>query len=422
MPPNQPRPTTSCQPFRRPIRWFTAIVLLLGGGFLLWTSFGNRWQVYTPGPVSLAHTFIGPDCWHCHQGESGGGRSYGVVSNQACLRCHDGSVHHENQITEDVPRCANCHREHQGRSQLSQVRDIACTGCHSKLTTSSGPSTDYHRRVVDFPSHPEFAVLERRTRDAAAIWFNHAVHLKPEGLLGHKGERIQLECSACHQPDAGRRYMKPVTYHAHCSDCHSNALAFDSEPLLNRIAPHREPEMVLGVVRERYTQFIQQFPEILSNEAAKIPKRPIPGRPVREPVTEVQWSWVNQRLRRAERVLFEGGGGCRYCHSIAEAKDKWQVVSTNIPDRWLRHSTFRHDSHRMMSCTECHAARTSTKTSDVLLPSVNSCKNCHHSQGGARNTCVECHLYHDRTKERDFNGPLPLDTTKWLRTGIGDDK
>jgi hypothetical protein len=408
------------QPFRRAARWLTAAVLVLAGGFLLWSAFGNRRQVFAPAPVSLAHAFIGTDCQHCHAGEPAGGRPGGAVPDRACLRCHDGSAHHEDQIRADVPGCAGCHREHEGRSHLAQVADSFCTRCHANLTTTSGPSARFHRRVIDFRSHPEFAVLEHRLPDTAEIRFNHALHLKPEGVLGLKRERIHLECSACHQPDASRRYMKPINYQAHCAECHGNALAFDTEPRLNRLAPHREPEIVLGVVRERYTQFVQQHPEIVAEDRGAAPERPLPGRPIRQPVTETQWAWVNQRLQRAERVLFEGAGGCRYCHRVEAGKDMWRVLPTNIPERWLRHSTFRHDSHRMLGCTECHAARTSAKTSDVLLPSVQSCTQCHHSEGGARDTCVECHLYHDRTKERGFNGPLPLGRTRWLPGGNSD--
>jgi hypothetical protein len=36
------------------------------------------------------------------------------------------------------------------------------------------------------------------------------------------------------------------------------------------------------------------------------------------------------------------------------------------------------------------------------------CRECHQPRGGARTGCVECHLYHDKTKERDPNGPLTV--------------
>jgi hypothetical protein len=414
MPPSQTRTAPPSKPFLRAAGWSTAVAAALGGGFLFWAAVGDRRQDFSPGPVSTAHAFIGAECRHCHTGDTANGRTAGAVPDRACLHCHDGAIHHAEQIRLDVPGCTSCHREHQGKSHLAQVPDTSCTRCHANLNTTAGPSERFARRVVDFSSHPEFAVLAGRRPDAAAIRFNHAAHLKPEGLLGSDRERIHLECTHCHQPDAGRRHMKPIDYRQHCARCHATALAFDNEPALDRLAPHREPEVVLGVVRERYTQFVLRHPEIVAKDREEPPERFLPGRPIRQPVTEAQWSWVNRRVQTAERVLFEGGGGCRYCHRVEAGKDMWQIAPTDIPDRWLLHSTFRHDSHRMLGCTECHAARTSTQTSDVLLPSVQSCKQCHSSAGGARDTCVECHLYHDHTKERGFDGPLTLDRKKWL--------
>ena len=49
-----------------------------------------------------------------------------------------------------------------------------------------------------------------------------------------------------------------------------------------------------------------------------------------------------------------------------------------MPDRWFAHGGFNHEKHRVVSCAECHPkAKGSEKTSDVLLPGVESCRNCH---------------------------------------------
>jgi hypothetical protein len=54
----------------------------------------------------------------------------------------------------------------------------------------------------------------------------------------------------------------------------------------------------------------------------------------------------------------------------------------------------------MVQCASCHEqAQNSKETSDVLLPHADSCRQCHHPQGGARSDCVLCHSYHDRKKE-----------------------
>ena len=87
---------------------------------------------------------------------------------------------------------------------------------------------------------------------------------------------------------------------------------------------------------------------------------------------------------------------CEFCHVMSyPGNARPDVLPTAIPVRWLPHSTFDHHVHRPLACAECHdTATTSTETKDVLLPSVAVCRRCH--------------LYHDKTKERDVNGPLTV--------------
>jgi hypothetical protein len=79
-------------------------------------------------------------------------------------------------------------------------------------------------------------------------------------------------------------------------------------------------------------------------------------------------------------------------------------LPTNEGRRWFTASVFDHTAHRTLGCTECHPqARTSTQTTDVLLPDATSCARCHHPGGtrtlAASNNCTTCHQYHDRSKE-----------------------
>ncbi|RMG46152.1 MAG: hypothetical protein D6723_17355 [Acidobacteria bacterium] len=81
--------------------------------------------------------------------------------------------------------------------------------------------------------------------------------------------------------------------------------------------------------------------------------------------------------------------------------------SPAIPDRWFVHSVFDHRAHRALACVACHAGVSeSRRTADVLLPGIQSCRACHSGDGGARTSCVECHEYHQWTRERDLDGPL----------------
>jgi len=92
------------------------------------------------------------------------------------------------------------------------------------------------------------------------------------------------------------------------------------------------------------------------------------------------------------------------------------VIPPKIPARWLPHSKFDHAPHRPIACGECHKAAASSKTEDVLMPAANTCRDCHQPKGGARSGCVECHRYHDKSKERDADGPFKIPA---LLSGVG---
>jgi hypothetical protein len=109
---------------------------------------------------------------------------------------------------------------------------------------------------------------------------------------------------------------------------------------------------------------------------------------------------------------------------VERAQGAWQIAPTNIAKRWFSHSQFSHFSHRLSpeppggqgprvigkNCTACHVfARWSTKTEDVLMPSIEKCRECHDSTvettERARTDCVACHRYHNEAGGRQ---PLGL--------------
>jgi hypothetical protein len=124
---------------------------------------------------------------------------------------------------------------------------------------------------------------------------------------------------------------------------------------------------------------------------------------------------VDGQLREAERALFDGSGGCRYCHertdtvpAAARAGGLPEYRPTDLPARWFPAGRFDHDSHRLLACTECHAAPGSTTAADVLLPRLDTCRKCHTPQAGARSDCVACHRYHDRARDADWRGRFTI--------------
>ncbi len=383
---------------------------------LLWVAWGTwlgRKDMYSPGPLALSHQQF--DCAACHvqswqtlqrlfTGDQAQVRS---AMDQACVQCHQGLVHHDNEIRDLVPNCVSCHKEHKGAHGLSVVADKSCILCHGNLQTSNGPSTCFAGSVTALASHPEFAVLRKRAADPGTIRFNHAVHLAPAGLHGTDGKAVFLKCGTCHQPAPPGDFMQPIRFQEHCLQCHDNTLVFDAERLRDRPVPHgSQPELLRGLFHESYRQYVRAHPEELSKKPERT--RPLPGRSTFV-VTKEEWNWVADKADKADRILFYHGGGCRYCHEVKEQPGREVVIApANIPGRWLLHGKFSHFAHRFIpapmaeeeNCAACHGdVHASSRTSDVLLPSLRKCQECHDERAGLakhKTTCISCHAYHNQ--------------------------
>lgn len=507
-----------------PFRWWWRVLCfgVVGVGilWLLVEAIRGDQRIYTSGTVSIAHQMIDPACERCHAqiprpapvpaaaagpGAAAappapsatppptptpspsqvvpvvhtGGGFFQKVSDGACLVCHDGSIHHENQTVE--PACAVCHVEHQGRTTLVRFSDRHCTTCHADLKPNTkGGAPTFEPRVVSLREHPEFAVFRKSLKDTAAIKLSHETHLK-EGLPAGGGKRVTLACEACHKEDAAGQYILPIVYETHCAQCHPLEVG---EGLT---VPHEKPEIVRGFLLARLAAGRGGSPTAAPAPAPQAPagdvpatepegggrrRRGGPGTSLRELIELVQLRGreapvqLAQRRRGggteespapaesstgggepagrrrggaepaqpapapapaqvpgkgapagaaalaavadAEKELFTGRQGCKYCHTLEEGEQGLpKIVSPKIPNRWLHHSAFNHRVHRPLNCVACHAgAPKSVETSDILMPKIQVCRDCHRSGGGARHDCTECHLYHDRAKERPAQGPF----------------
>jgi hypothetical protein len=392
---------------------------------------------FEPGPVSAAHAMFGHECGRCHVNSSAESLTavaesiaFAPVPDTACTVCHEGPEHHAPLSHREGAKCIDCHREHRDRQQLARVADRQCTVCHADLNRTQREQHRFATSITSWDTHPEFAVLRNgsaveapgpehgvhrvaqqdggRWHDRARIKLNHAVHLDPRGVLQLDGTRQRLECNACHEPDRASGYMLPVTYEQHCASCHGNQLHFDQTLFPDQSAPHGDAAAVRGALRELYADCLPE--DLKQSPEPVLPTMSVPPQGA---------AWISDRMDGASRILFEQrGAGCRYCHLDVNLVDKqWQVAPARIPDRWLTHSAFRHDSHRMLTCTACHKdVDKSDRTSDVLLPGIATCRSCHEqpglfrltSAGRARAECAECHVYH-RHELENYDGRLGVD-------------
>jgi len=383
-------------------RWrriLSLVFTLAGIGWLGWYGLKGSPKPYNAGPLAHSHALLTQKCGSCHVVQAGYQRS---ATDQACLTCHDGPIHHDQQTF--TPSCSSCHVEHQGALRLASTSDQACTQCHSDLKTKS-ETTKFAANISGFDrTHPEFAVLKPGHPDAGTIKFGHQVHLKKD-LRGPHGP-VQLQCSDCHRstgtPD--RSYMQPVNYEKHCAECHP--LQFDrrfSEP-----APHKEPKVVYDFVIQKLTGYIAAHPSEIP--LVDEPDKRLPSRPPQPPARNAA-EWVQQRLSDAQLLLWRKS--CKECHTpdYPNGADALPVIEkAAITARWLPHASFNHEAHQMVSCASCHSnAANSKETSDVLIPGVQTCKQCHHSGSDAAEAhCFECHTYHDWSKEKPVNGKFTV--------------
>ena len=435
--------------WRRLLTWGTLVVCIAGVAGVSFLAHSPR--LIQAGPLSSAHGMFNEDCARCHQESFQTAKklipwdsSVHVVSDSACSTCHEGAPH--NLFAEQSSTCAGCHREHRGRISLTRVPNGQCLTCHSDLKDHRKGGADglVFADVKGFAGdqHPEFGLHRNKVTDHGKLHFNHKAHLKPEGILGRNRKPVQLQCADCHRTDSAGRYMEPIRYENHCASCHPLAVkltgtfkaekAGDQERLNIAIkefnatpAPHREPLVIRGALRERLLHFIQKLPVVEGDKQDALVDRDLFGKPGRRMPSDAEWRWVKQQLGGveellfteqqkavAEHVLFENGGGCRFCH-IASKDGKEDGLPryepTHLISRWLTHARFSHDRHRMLDCAECHDAKSSSLTSDVLMPKLDSCQRCHNSTTGARHDCAECHTYHNRGLRQTTRKGMSID-------------
>ena len=366
---------------------------------------------WNSGEISNSHKYLAHKCGLCHQ------KPFVGVRDQVCLACHTEMPHHVDPVDLSIPHiqkvaCVSCHREHKGPHGVLPKSATFCADCHGKIKTVAKdtklrPMTDF------YTDHPQFRAsvvteaslgrIERKLLDKkqwpkerSNLRFPHHVHIAEKGIAvpGTDDKRI-LECSDCHIEDEGGFRMRPISMPTHCGNCHR--LKFDSQ-LADRELPHGDPAAVHTQLRDFYrAQSVSKAQDhikyMLSPEERKDPEK----------VLETMQKALRAGGETAEeRINFVFNSVCNECHKPTALKDnpklKWTVEPVILSQNWLPKARFHHASHRTMKCADCHKGVTkSTKSSDVLMPTIETCRQCH---GGAApaslvpSPCITCHKFH----------------------------
>jgi hypothetical protein len=128
-------------------------------------------------------------------------------------------------------------------------------------------------------------------------------------------------------------------------------------------------------------------------------------------------AWIAARVDESEQLLRIKT--CKECHEVMPAaRGIPQIAKANITTRWLKNAEFDHSAHQMLVCDGCHSqVLKSSRTSDVLIPGIGVCRECHVSGkvDAASSNCVECHVYHDPAKHKHIEGKFTVPQISGLR-------
>ncbi|MEI8343152.1 MAG: cytochrome c3 family protein, partial [Verrucomicrobiota bacterium] len=348
-----------------------------------------------------------------------------------CSSCHEGKKFHQPNMAAEVA-CHECHKEHQTSGFMPEVNSAYCTSCHGsselmaasrekgvktnphafpafgssaelKIQPRKRPDSGYTGVITAFDTdHPEFRQIRDGVRDENSLKFNHALHLRT-GKIPR-----ELHCSDCHERDGRGEYQQPITYEKNCVECHT--LQFDPDTPADGkkpgiYLPHGDPYYVRAFLRSlniQYEEYGRSHEGIASREELSNYVR---GKKVGiEKLYE-----TGENLERA--VFFAdmkgeipGGlrapfAGCATCHDVSEPKSDNatpEIKKVATPDRWMVLGKFNHDMHQKgLTCLDCHNVMDSELTSDLNLPSIKSCVECHSPKGGIDSRCTSCHNFHN---------------------------
>jgi predicted CXXCH cytochrome family protein len=357
--------------------------LLTVGALLVWPlARPTARSGWTGGALTNHHRLIEARCDACHRG------AFATVADAACTACHQVAEHAASlpALVGEHPtlavRCTSCHREHHGKANLVPAESQLCTRCHARVQALA-PAARL-AAFAELASHPEL-VIEAWSGDPPALGpvplgtpglrsttqlkFSHALHLshEPEG-------EPPLTCANCHQ--AAGDDLTPVSFARSCQRCHALEVELGGRAVS---VPHLEAAAVYRFVRGE-----------VAHERWR--RRGAPD-----------GALADDAAREAEAALFTEGGACVTCHDVHAEEagpDEGRFrVDPPVQARVLESAVFRHESHRLSACVDCHGdLRESRSAADVLLPSIDVCRTCHADPGvpgKISSPCLACHGYHE---------------------------
>ena len=433
----------SVLPSKRVMSWIFAgaiVVLLLlvpVASHLLRTPVKNDPEGKTPGQVvmdaawstgdlSLRHHSLEDNCESCHVA------AFESVQDKTCLTCHEDTGDHASagrlaagmpplsagdalqwRIAESLGKegplgCVSCHSEHEGEVRQKPASEAFCGDCHTALDTrlTDTALADAH----DFgKEHPQFRPAYYASFGAAkpvraspgtkpiersGLKFPHDVHMDARGGAARMAVSLPqygepLACKDCHALTPDKVSFRPVEMEKACEGCHSL--------VSGRTAGGGFSKLRHGDVKD----LAEDLARVGSGpRAAPASSRSRPGQFARGGGAYAADFGRPVRAYIGLSNALAPGGICTECHLPASKAGRRDLMPVNLPDRFLTKGYFSHEAHRREKCTDCHAADTSKAASDLLIPDLKSCRDCHLGASAVKtktivpSSCAMCHAYH----------------------------
>lgn len=366
-----------------------------------------QWET---GSLAASHHFFGKECTSCHQGD------FVSVRDESCRGCHQNTPEHANASRFDLTllgdgRCAYCHRDHNGMDALVRADQELCSDCHQGLS-GKGKDLPPQLDVSDFGTdHPGFvvalpawnaagvyapvraALATPGIKEGSGLKFPHDSHLAANGIRGPDGDE-KLNCESCHRAEAGGARMQPIQFESDCQRCHQ--LTFSVRGADRQVQHGKVPEIGFAIQEFFAREALEGgFDQVDAPTIVRARRRP--GQSITPQERAEALTWARDQATTALDRLFDGRA-CSECHtSFRDADGNWDVKPVRVAGTWFPRSEFTHRKHDTMGCADCHKALTSTDSSDLLLPDIDNCRQCHggeHATGKVPSTCISCHGFH----------------------------
>lgn len=375
-------------------------------------------EPWNAGNMSPGHRALTTKCHTCHQ------QPFKAVENKACEGCHKNLPNHiadtalHAQVFKQV-RCSECHLDHRGKSGLVRHDSQQCVVCHDKIKTRS-KDTDLSN-ISDFNAdHPAFRLSVRtgpgdkdvarirqtdkaRLVEKSGLKYSHQVHFDKALIELPDDKTRDIKCSDCHVPNEASTGFKPMSMPLTCqqSKCHSLEL---TPPIEGRHVPHASEKTVMTTLRELFAS--RAINTIYKNGVTV------------DDLKRVR-RWAETEANKNAVVLFtkEEEGTCLECHEVTNdpknTETPWTVAPVRVTDHWLPKSHFPHDKHSTVKCTDCHDVMKSDKSTDIAIPNIVKCRECHvgskQTKTGVSSSCDTCHNFHGVQAQEIYTEPRGME-------------